>query len=109
MTTIVNTTFKQIGYKKTFHIPIMIKSLEDSLIFNKLRMVQQDEFNRIKKEYNEKGFLQSNYLLYLKDLFWNFVLNNFEFKDKKTESQSIQVKKPKHIGMKKFMNLNVKC
>lgn len=83
------------GYK-TFKISDMIKSLEDSNIFEKLRQVQKDELYRIKKKYDKLGYLTKVYSEYIKNLYYNFVLNNFSFEDNNISEIEEQ---PQHIGL----------
>ena len=87
----------------------MIKAIEQQEIFKHLRLVQQDEFCRLKNRYNKNGYLTQPYMTYLFNLYWNFVLNDFRFDDKsKVWSIPTKMKKveSKHIGMKIFNSLS---
>ena len=106
MTTV--TTLQKAGYKGV-KITSMIKAIESQEIFKHLRLVQQNEFSKLKNTYNKVGYLTQPYFSYLWSLYWNFVLNDFRFDDKSKDwSTPINHKKVKteHIGMKLFNNLN---
>ena len=100
MTTV--TTLEKEGYKG-IKITSMIKAIESQEIFKHLRLVQQNEFSKLKNKYNKVGYLTQPYMNYLWQLYWNFVLNDFRFDDKSknwsivTKHRKIAVK---HIGMK---------
>ena len=87
----------------------MIKAIESQEIFKHLRLVQQDEFARVKNRYNKNGQLSQPYFSYLWMLYWNFVLNDFRFDDK-SKCWTIVTKlikiKPQHIGLQLLENLN---
>ena len=94
------------GYKGT-KVMSMIKAIESQEIFKHLRLVQQDEFCKLKNRYNKNGYLTKPYMTYLFNLYWNFVLNDFRFDSKinwtvPTKMKSIE---PQHIGMKIFNKL----
>ena len=97
-----STILQQQGYSGV-KITSMIKAIEQQEIFKHLRLVQQDEFCRLKNRYNKNGYLTKPYMTYLFNLYWNFVLNDFRFDDKfkvwtvPTKMKSIE---PQHIGMK---------
>lgn len=105
MTTV--TTLHKAGYKGV-KITCMIKAIESQEIFKHLRLVQQNEFSKIKNKYNKVGYLTQPYFTYLWQLFWNFVLNDFRFDDK-SKDWSIPVKHKKvmteHIGLTMLNNL----
>jgi len=105
MTTV--TTLHKAGYKGV-KITSMIKAIESQEIFKHLRLVQQNEFSRIKNKYNKVSYLTQPYMEYLWQLYWNFVLNDFRFEDKSKDwSIPTKVKKVEysHIGMKILNNL----
>jgi hypothetical protein len=106
MTTV--TALQIAGYKGV-KITSMIKAIESQEIFKHLRLVQQNEFSRLKNTYNKNGYLTQPYMTYLWQLYWNFVLNDFRFDDK-SKGWTIPVKHKKveyqHIGMKILNNLN---
>ena len=95
------TQLQKEGYKGV-KITSMIKAIESQEIFKHLRLVQQNEFSRIKNKYNKVGYLTLQYFQYLWILYWNFVLNDFRFDDK-SKSWSVVTKmkkvKTEHIGM----------
>ena len=100
MTTV--TTLQKAGYKGV-KVTSMIKAIESQEIFKHLRLVQQNEFSKLKNTYNKVGYLTQPYFSYLFHLYWNFVLNDFRFEDKSKDwSIPIKVKKVEyqHIGMK---------
>lgn len=106
MTTV--TTLEIAGYKGV-KITSMIKAIESQEIFKHLRLVQQNEFSKLKNKYNKVGYLTQPYFSYLWSLYWNFVLNDFRFEDKfKNWSIPSKIKEvePQHIGMKILNNLN---
>lgn len=95
------TTVEKAGYKGT-KVMSMIKAIESQEIFKNLRLVQQDEFARVKNRYYKNGFLTKPYFSYLWNLYWNFVLNDFRFEDESkewTEITKIKKIKTEHIGM----------
>jgi len=95
------------GYKGT-KVMSMIKAIESQEIFKHLRLVQQDEFARVKNRYNKLGYLTQAYFQYLWLLYWNFVLNDFRFDDESkawsivTKYQKVEYK---HIGMQILSSL----
>ena len=105
MTTV--TTLQKAGYKGV-KVTSMIKAIESQEIFKHLRLVQQNEFSRLKNKYNKVGYLTQPYMTYLWQLFWNFVLNDFRFDDK-SKDWSIPVKhkkvKTEHIGLTMLKSL----
>ena len=105
MTTV--TTLQKAGYKGV-KITSMIKAIESQEIFKHLRLVQQNEFSKLKNTYNKVGYLTQPYFTYLWQLFWNFVLNDFRFDDK-SKDWSIPVKhkkvKTEHIGLTMLKSL----
>ena len=106
MTTV--TTLQKAGYKGV-KITSMIKAIESQEIFKHLRLVQQNEFSKLKNTYNKVGYLTQPYFSYLWSLYWNFVLNDFRFENK-TKNWSIPTKiktiKREHIGLTMLKNLN---
>lgn len=100
MTTV--TTLQKAGYKGV-KVTSMIKAIESQEIFKHLRLVQQNEFSKIKNKYNKVGYLTQPYFSYLWNIYWNFVLNDFRFDDK-SKDWTIPLKRKKiehqHIGMK---------
>ncbi len=95
------------GYKGT-KVMSMIKAIESQEIFKHLRLVQQDEFARVKNRYNKNGYLTQPYFSYLWNLYWNFVLNDFRFDDKSkswTEVSKVKEIKSEHIGMQILKSL----
>lgn len=97
-----STAVQQAGYKGV-KVTSMIKAIESQEMFKHLRLVQQDEFCRLRNRYNKNGYLTQPYFTYLWNLYWNFVLNDFRFDDKsKSWSVVTKMKKiePQHIGMK---------
>lgn len=99
------TCFRKKGYRKQPTIPQMIKSLEEQKIYDRMRLVQQTEFCRIKNIISEGRTLCPEFVKYLKILYWNFVSNKFEFKNK--SNKSIVVKQqPTHIGMRVFLSMS---
>jgi hypothetical protein len=101
------TELQKAGYKGV-KITSMIKAIESQEIFKHLRLVQQNEFSKLKNKYNKVGYLTQPYFSYLWSLYWNFVLNDFRFDDK-SKNWSIPIKTKKveyqHIGMKILNNL----
>ena len=105
MTTV--TTLQKAGYKGV-KVTSMIKAIESQEIFKHLRLVQQNEFSRIKNKYNKVGYLTQPYFSYLWNIYWNFCLNDFRFEDKSKDwSIPIKVKKVKteHIGLTMLKSL----
>jgi hypothetical protein len=103
-----STILQRQGYSGV-KITSMIKAIEQQEIFKHLRLVQQNEFCRLKNRYNKNGYLSQPYMTYLFNLYWNFVLNDFRFDDKsKVWSIPTKMKKveSKHIGMKIFNSLS---
>ena len=102
-----STTLQQAGYKGV-KVTSMIKAIEQQETFKHLRLVQQDEFCRLRNRYNKNGYLTLPYFNYLWNLYWNFVLNDFRFEDKSKDwSIPTKIKKVEyqHIGMKLLENL----
>ena len=102
-----STTLQQQGYSGV-KITSMIKAIEQQEIFKHLRLVQQDEFCRLRNRYNKNGYLTQPFMTYLFNLYWNFVLNDFRFDDKsKVWAVPTKMKKieSQHIGMKILNNL----
>ena len=102
-------TALQIAGYKGVKITSMIKAIESQEIFKHLRVVQQNEFSKIKNKYNKVGYLTQPYFSYLWSLYWNFVLNDFRFDDKSkdwTVPTKIKKIEYQHIGMKILNNLN---
>jgi len=100
MTTV--TILQKAGYKGV-KITSMIKAIESQEIFKYLRLVQQNEFSKLKNTYNKVGYLTIPYYSYLWQLYWNFVLNDFRFEDKSkdwTIPTKIKKVEHQHIGMK---------
>ena len=95
------SSLEKAGYKGT-KVMSMLKAIESQEIFKHLRLVQQDEFARIKNRYNKNGYLTLSYFTYLWDLYWNFVLNDYRFDSNKswTKVTKHKVVEPTHIGMK---------
>ena len=105
MTTV--TTLQKAGYKGV-KITSMIKAIESQEIFKHLRLVQQNEFSKLKNTYNKVGYLTQPYFSYLFHLYWNFCLNDFRFEDKSkdwTIPTKIKKVERQHIGMKLLENL----
>ena len=100
-------TALQIAGYKGIKVTSMIKAIESQEIFKHLRLVQQNEFSKLKNKYNKTGYLTQPYFSYLWSLYWNFVLNDFRFEDK-SKDWSIPVKhkkvKTEHIKL----NINEK-
>lgn len=95
-----STALQQAGYKGV-KVTSMIKAIEQQETFKHLRLVQQDEFCKLRNRYNKNGYLTQPYFTYLWNLYWNFVLNDFRFESSKqwtevTKMKSIQTE---HIGM----------
>jgi hypothetical protein len=110
MTTV--TTLQKAGYSG-IKITSMIKAIESQEIFKHLRLVQQNEFSKLKNIYNKNGYLAQPYMTYLWQLYWNFVLNDFRFDDK-SKNWSIPVKTRKievqeHIGIQMLNKLKCDC
>ena len=105
MTTV--TTLQKAGYKGV-KVTSMIKAIESQEIFKHLRLVQQNEFSKLKNKYNKVGYLTQPYFSYLFHLYWNFVLNDFRFEDKSkdwTVPTKIKKVEHQHIGMKLLESL----
>ena len=104
-----STALQQAGYKGV-KVTSMIKAIEQQETFKHLRLVQQDEFCRLRNRYNKNGYLTQPYFSYLWNLYWNFVLNDFRFESSKQWTEVTKMKKvePQHIGMKILNNL-CKC
>lgn len=106
MTTV--TTLQKAGYKGV-KVTSMIKAIESQEIFKHLRLVQQNEFSKLKNKYNKTGYLTQPYFSYLWNIYWNFVLNDFRFEDKSknwTVPTKIKTIKREHIGLTMLKNLN---
>jgi hypothetical protein len=101
-----STPAEKAGYSGV-KITSMIKSIEQQEIFKHLRLVQQDEFCRLRNRYNKNGYLTRPYFNYLWNLYWNFVLNDFRFESSKqwTEVTKMKTVEPQHIGMKILKSL----
>lgn len=85
----------------------MIKAIEHSTVFPHLRLVQQDEFSRVKNRYNKLGYLTKEYYTYLFHLYYNFVLNDFRYEDEtKKLIVPTKVKVVEHIGLQILNKLN---
>ena len=101
------TSLEISGYKG-IKVTSMIKAIESVEIFKHLRLVQQDEFSKLKNRYNRNSYITKPYFTYLWVLYWNFVLNDFRFDDK-VKSWTIVTKhnivEPQHIGMKLLKDL----
>ena len=105
MTTV--TTLQKAGYKGV-KVTSMIKAIESQEIFKYLRLVQQNEFSKLKNKYNKVGYLTQPYFSYLWSLYWNFVLNDFRFEDKSkgwTIPTKIKKVERQHIGIKLLESL----
>jgi hypothetical protein len=105
MTTV--TTLQKAGYKGV-KVTSMIKAIESQEIFKYLRLVQQNEFSKLKNTYNKNGYLTQPYFSYLWNLYWNFVLNDFRFDDKSkgwTIPNKVKKVKSEHIGMRLLESL----
>lgn len=105
MTTV--TTLQKAGYKGV-KVTSMIKAIESQEIFKHLRLVQQNEFSKLKNKYNKVGYLTQPYFSYLFHLYWNFVLNDFRFDDKSkdwTVPTKIKKVERQHIVMKLLESL----
>ena len=104
MTTV--TTLQKAGYKGV-KVTSMIKAIESQEIFKHLRLVQQNEFSKLKNKYNKVGYLTQPYFTYLWMLYWNFVLNDFRFDSSKQWTEVTKMKKTdeEHIGMTIFKSL----
>ena len=101
------TTLQKAGYKGV-KVTSMIKAIESQEIFKHLRLVQQNEFSKLKNKYNKVGYLTQPYFSYLFHLYWNFVLNDFRFEDKSkdwTVPTKIKKVERQHIGMKLLESL----
>lgn len=101
-----STALIEAGYKGV-KVTSMIKAIEHSEIYSHLRLVQQDEFMRLRNRYNKNGYLTQPYFTYLWNLYWNFVLNDFRFESNTdwTIVSKMQKVEPQHIGMKIFNKL----
>lgn len=103
------TQLQRQGYK---HITIreQINSIKNGIAFINLRPIQQRGINMIEKNYNRKKYLNSDESEYLFNIYYNFVVNNFTYEDKKdniiTTSISKKHNTPHHIGMKMLNQLN---
>ena len=101
-----STALQQAGYKGV-KVTSMIKAIEQQETFKHLRLIQQDEFCRLRNRYNKNGYLTQSYFTYLWNLYWNFVLNDFRFDTNKpwTEVTKMKTVEPQHIRMKIINNL----
>ena len=110
MTTV--TTLQKAGYKGV-KVTSMIKAIESQEIFKHLRLVQQNEFSKLKNKYNKVGYLTQPYFSYLWSLYWNFVLNDFRFDDKSKDwtipTKIKKVEIPLHIGIQILNKLKCEC
>ena len=106
-------TALQIAGYKGVKVTSMIKAIESQEIFKHLRLVQQNEFSKLKNKYNKTGYLTQPYFSYLFHLYWNFVLNDFRFEDKsKNWTVPVKIKKvdiPLHIGIQILNKLKCEC
>ena len=95
------TKLEKAGYKGV-KVMSMIKAIESQEIFKHLRLVQQDEFARVKNKYNKNSSLTKPYFSYLWNLYWNFVLNDFRYESSKSWSEITKIKnvENQHVGMK---------
>ena len=95
-----STALQQAGYKGV-KVTSMLKAIEQQETFKHLRLVQQDEFCRLRNRYNKNGYLTQPYFTYLWNLYWNFVLNDFRFESSKEWTEVTKMKRVKneHIGM----------
>lgn len=100
------TKLEKAGYKGT-KVMSMIKAIESQEIFKHLRLVQQDEFARVKNRYYKQGYLTQPYFSYLWNLYWNFVLNDFRYESSKSWSEVTKIKnvESQHIGMQILKSL----
>jgi hypothetical protein len=103
------SNLQKAGYKGV-KVMSMIKAIESQEIFKHLRLVQQDEFAKVKNRYNKNGYLTLPYFSYLWNLYWNFVLNDFRFDSDKSWTIVTKHKeiKPEHIGMRILKELTKK-
>jgi len=94
------TSLEKAGYKGV-KVMSMLKAIESQKIFKHLRLVQKDEFAKIKNRYYTNGYLTKPYFSYLWMLYWNFVLNDFRFDSDKVWTVVTKQKEvePQHIGM----------
>jgi len=102
-----STALQLAGYKGV-KVTSMLKAIEQQEIFKHLRLVQQDEFCRLRNRYNKNGYLTQPYFTYLWNLYWNFVLNDFRFDDKSkqwTEVTKMKKVELQHIGMQILKSL----
>ena len=106
-----STALQQAGYKGV-KVTSMLKAIEQQEVFKHLRLVQQDEFCRLRNRYNKNGYLTQPYFTYLWNLYWNFVLNDFRYESSKSWTEVTKIKnvESQHIGMKILKELqNKKC
>ena len=96
-----STSLQQAGYKGV-KVTSMLKAIEQQEIFKHRRLVQQDEFCRLRNRYNKNGYLTQPYFTYLWNLYWNFVLNDFRYESSKSWSEVSKIKnvESQHIGLK---------
>ena len=96
-----STALQQAGYKGV-KVTSMLKAIEQQETFKHLRLIQQDEFCRLRNRYNKNGYLTQPYFTYLWNLYWNFVLNDFRYESSKSWSEVTKIKKveSQHIGLK---------
>ena len=101
-----STALQQAGYKGV-KVTSMLKAIEQQETFKHLRLVQQDEFCRLRNRYNKNGYLTQPYFTYLWNLYWNFVLNDFRFESSKewTKVTKMKTVESQHNGMKILNNL----
>lgn len=102
-----STTLQKQGYKGV-KVMSMIKAIEYAEIYKHLRLVQQNEFCKVRNSYFKNGYLTKPYYSYLWNLYWNFVLNDFRFDSEKHWSipKTVEIVAPQHIGMKILEELN---
>ena len=100
------TELEKAGYKGT-KVMSMIKAIESQEIFKHLRLVQQDEFSKVKNRYYKLGYLAQPYFSYLWNIYWNFVLNDFRFETKQELTIPVTVKNicESHIGLRMYEEL----
>lgn len=101
------TELEKAGYKGV-KVSSMIKAIESQEVFKHLRLVQQNEFSKLKNTYNKVGYLTQPYFSYLWNIYWNFVLNDFRYESSKSWSEVTKINKidDQHIGMKILESLN---
>lgn len=63
-------------------IPEQLKLVMNNA-YTKLRMIQQDAISKIKKKYDKNKFLNNEESEYLFNIYYNFIVNGFQYEDKK--------------------------